>query len=300
MIKKIVLLFTILVLASCSSSKPVIATTKKAAAVQKPRVATTKKTTPVKPIGKNYPSTNNTTEVIHSTSKTVVTNDLINNYVLQYKDIAIGNMKTYGIPASIILAQGILESGAGKGDLALEANNHFGIKCHKDWLGESVRHDDDSAQECFRKYPEPAESYRDHALFLVGKKRYESLFTYEKDDYKAWAKGLRACGYATDPKYPDKLISYIERYNLHQYDCQVTGRNYVPINTSNPPKKSSYDAASDPKINMSQYDPNLYEVQKGDTLYSISKKFNLLVEDLKRKNNLTDNAISIGQRLKVK
>ncbi|OXB00360.1 hemagglutinin [Flavobacterium oncorhynchi] len=300
MIKKIVLLFTILVLASCSSSKPAIATTKKAAAVQKPRVATTKKTTPAKPIGKNYPSTNNTTEVIHSTSKTVVTNDLINNYVLQYKDIAIGNMKTYGIPASIILAQGILESGAGKGDLALEANNHFGIKCHKDWLGESVRHDDDSAQECFRKYPEPAESYRDHALFLVGKKRYESLFTYEKDDYKAWAKGLRACGYATDPKYPDKLISYIERYNLHQYDCQVTGRNYVPINTSNPPKKSSYDAASDPKINMSQYDPNLYEVQKGDTLYSISKKFNLLVEDLKRKNNLTDNAISIGQRLKVK
>ena len=300
MIKKIVLLFTILVLASCSSSKPAIATTKKAAAVQKPRVATTKKTTPAKPIGKNYPSTNNTTEVIHSTSKTVVTNDLINNYVLQYKDIAIGNMKTYGIPASIILAQGILESGAGRGDLALEANNHFGLKCHKDWLGESVRHDDDSAQECFRKYPEPAESYRDHALFLVGKKRYESLFTYEKDDYKAWAKGLRACGYATDPKYPDKLISYIERYNLHQYDCQVTGRNYVPINTSNPPKKSSYDVASDPKINMNQYDPNLYEVQKGDTLYSISKKFNLLVEDLKRKNNLTDNAISIGQRLKVK
>ena len=262
MIKKIVLLFTILVLASCSSSKPAIATTKKAAAVQKPRVATTKKTTPAKPIGKNYPSTNNTTEVIHSTSKTVVTNDLINNYVLQYKDIAIGNMKTYGIPASIILAQGILESCAGRGDLALEANNHFGIKCHKDWLGESVRHDDDSAQECFRKYPEPAESYRDHALFLVGKKRYESLFTYEKDDYKAWAKGLRACGYATDPKYPDKLISYIERYNLHQYDCQVTGRNYVPINTSNPPKKSSYDVASDPKINMNQYDPNLYEVQK--------------------------------------
>ncbi|MEG2101307.1 MAG: glucosaminidase domain-containing protein [Flavobacterium sp.] len=300
MIKKIVLLFTILVLASCSSSKPAIATTKKAAAVQKPRVATTKKTTPAKPIGKNYPSTNNTTEVIHSTSKTVVTNDLINNYVLQYKDIAIGNMKTYGIPASIILAQGILESGSGNGTLCRTANNHFGIKCKEEWTGETVSHTDDAPDECFRKYPEPAESYRDHALFLVGKKRYESLFTYEKDDYKAWAKGLRACGYATDPKYPDKLISYIERYNLHQYDCQVTGRNYVPINTSNPPKKSSYDVASDPKINMNQYDPNLYEVQKGDTLYSISKKFNLLVEDLKRKNNLTDNAISIGQRLKVK
>ncbi|PBJ06781.1 glucosaminidase domain-containing protein [Flavobacterium sp. ACN6] len=300
MIKKIVLLFTILVLASCSSSKPAIATTRKAAAVQKPRVAATKKTTPVKPIGKNYPSTNNTTEVIQSTSKTVVTSDLINNYVLQFKDIAMGNMKTYGIPASIILAQGILESGAGRGDLAVDANNHFGIKCHKEWLGESVRHDDDSAQECFRKYPQASDSYRDHALFLVGKKRYETLFTYEKDDYKSWAKGLRAAGYATDPKYPDKLISYIERYNLHQYDCLVTGRDYAPINKTAPTRSSSSVANSDPKINMNSYDPNSYEVQKGDTLYSISKKFNLLVDDLKQKNNLTDNAISIGQRLKVK
>jgi flagellum-specific peptidoglycan hydrolase FlgJ len=298
MIKKIVLLFTVIVLASCSSSKPAIATTKKAA-VHQTRTAAAKKPVYSKPTAK-YPSTNNTTEVIQSTSKTVVTSDLINNYILQFKDIAIGNMKTYGIPASIILAQGILESGAGRGDLALEANNHFGIKCHKDWLGESVRHDDDSAQECFRKYPEAAESYRDHALFLVGKKRYEALFTLEKDDYKAWAKGLRAAGYATDPKYPDKLVSYIERYNLHQYDCQVTGRNYVPINTSAPARSSSSVANSDPKINMNSYDPNSYEVQKGDTLYSISKKFNLLVDDLKRINNLTDNAISIGQRLKVK
>ncbi|KAF2510197.1 LysM peptidoglycan-binding domain-containing protein [Flavobacterium zhairuonense] len=301
MIKKIVLLFTVIVLASCSSSKPTIATTKKqAAAVQRPRTVATKKQTPVKPIGKNYPSTNNTTEVIQSTSKTVVTSDLVNNYILQFKDIAIGNMQKYGIPASIILAQGILESGAGKGDLAVSANNHFGIKCHKDWLGESVRHDDDAEQECFRKYPEASESYRDHALFLVGKKRYESLFTYEKDDYKAWAKGLRACGYATDPNYPDKLIGYIERYNLHQYDCQVTGKTYVAINKTAPTKKSSYDVASDPKINMNANDPNLYEVQKGDTLYSISKKFNLLVDDLKQKNNLTDNSISIGQRLRVK
>ena len=300
MIKKIVLLFTIIVLASCSSSKPTIATTRKAAAVQKPRVATTKKTTPVKPIGKNYPSTNVTTEVIQSTSKTVVTSDLINNYILQFKDIAIGNMQKYGIPASIILAQGILESGAGKGDLAVEANNHFGIKCHKDWLGESVRHDDDSAQECFRKYPQASESYRDHALFLVGKNRYATLFTYEKDDYKSWAKGLRAAGYATDPNYPDKLISYIERYNLHQYDCQVTGKNYVPISktVATSTKNSSPNKTSNSNSNLN--DPNLYEVQQGDTLYSISKKFNVLVDDLKRKNNLLDNAISIGQKLKVK
>lgn len=298
MFKKIITVLILATLVSCSSSKPTIATTRKAAAVQKPRVATTKKQAPVKPIGKNYPSTNNTTEVIQSTSKTVVTSDLINNYILQFKDIAMGNMQKYGIPASIILAQGILESGAGRGDLAVEANNHFGIKCHKDWLGESVRHDDDSAQECFRKYPEAAESYRDHALFLVGKNRYATLFTYEKDDYKAWAKGLRAAGYATDPNYPDKLISYIERYNLHQYDCQVTGRNYKPFEKSTSGKNSSTPAKS--ASNSNSNDPNLYEVQQGDTLYSISKKFNLLVDDLKRKNNLSDNAISIGQRLKVK
>jgi len=298
MVKKIITFLILATLVSCSSSKPAIATTKKAAAIQRPRVAATKKQTPVKPIGKNYPSTNNTTEVIQSTSKTVVTGDLINNYILQFKDIAMGNMQKYGIPASIILAQGILESGAGRGDLALEANNHFGIKCHKDWLGESVRHDDDSAQECFRKYPEAAESYRDHALFLVGKKRYETLFTYEKDDYKAWAKGLRAAGYATDPNYPDKLISYIERYNLHQYDCQVTGRNYKPFEKSTTVKNSSTPSRS--SSNSNSNDPNLYEVQKGDTLYSISKKFNLLVDDLKQKNNLLDNSISIGQKLKVK
>ncbi|OXB23829.1 hemagglutinin [Flavobacterium tructae] len=298
MVKKILALLILATIVGCSSSKPTIATTKKAAAVQRPRVATTKKPTYTKPIGKKYPSTNNTTEVIQSTSKTVVTSDLINNYILQYKDIAIGNMQKYGIPASIILAQGILESGAGKGDLALEANNHFGIKCHKDWLGESVRHDDDSAQECFRKYTEAAESYRDHALFLVGKNRYATLFTYEKDDYKAWAKGLRAAGYATDPNYPDKLISYIERYNLHQYDCQVTGKSYKPFEKSAPVRSSSVSSTAPSSSNSN--DPNLYEVQKGDTLYSISKKFNVLVDDLKQKNNLSDNAISIGQKLRVK
>jgi len=297
MFKKITILFILATLASCSSSKPAIATTKKTAAIQKTRAASTKKPTYSKPIAK-YPTTNNTTEVIQSTSKTVVTSNVITDYVSQYKDIAMGNMQKYGIPASIILAQGILESGAGKGDLAMEANNHFGIKCHSDWLGESVRHDDDSSQECFRKYPEASESFRDHALFLVGKKRYANLFTFEKDDYKAWAKGLRAAGYATDPNYPDKLISYIERYNLHQYDCQVTGKNYKPFEKSG--SNSTKATGSAKSSNSNSNDPNLYEVQQGDTLYSISKKFNVLVDDLKRKNNLLDNSISIGQKLKVK
>ncbi len=197
-------------------------------------------------------------------------------------------MKTYGIPASIILAQGILESGAGRGDLAVSANNHFGIKCHSDWTGDSVRHDDDASQECFRKYDKVAESYRDHALFLTGKGRYSSLFELDKDDYQAWAKGLRKAGYATDPRYPEKLISYIERYNLAQYDAQVLGIKYRPIENQNTRS-----------IAVSSRNESYYEVQKGDTLYSISKKYNMMVDDLKRKNKLTDNTLYIGQKLKV-
>jgi flagellum-specific peptidoglycan hydrolase FlgJ len=292
MFKKTLLLLITITLIGCNASKPAIATTKKADINRKQRVAiqTQKKPTYTKP------STNTRTEVIESTSKTVVTNNLISDYVSQYKDIAMGNMKNYGIPASIILAQGILESGAGRGDLALSSNNHFGIKCHKDWVGESVRHDDDSLQECFRKYKDPSESFRDHALFLTGKKRYAELFTYEKGDYKAWAKGLRAAGYATDPRYPEKLISYIERYELHQYDNLAMGKGYVAVE-----KTTTVVAPKSPNTTNNNTD-NLasYEVQKGDTLYSISKKFNVLVDDLKQKNNLVDNTLSIGQRLIVK
>lgn len=293
MYKKVVLLLTLVLLVGCHSSQPVVRTTKKVPA--KPRKEVVRNTR--KPASVSKPSetkttsqsstANRTTEVIESTSKTVVYSDVVNNYVGQFKDVAMGNMKSYGIPASIILAQGILESGAGKGTLALTANNHFGIKCHKDWTGETIHHDDDAEQECFRKYKDPSESYRDHALFLTGRNRYASLFNLEKDDYEGWAKGLRAAGYATDPKYPEKLISYIERYNLHQYDSQVLGKNYVPME-NNTPKT----------INMGS-STALYEVKKGDTLYSISKKFSLTVDDLKQKNNLTDNAISIGQKLIV-
>jgi flagellum-specific peptidoglycan hydrolase FlgJ len=299
MFKKTLLLLITITLIGCNASKPAIATTKKAATTQqkKERVAIQTKKKPVytKPDTKKT-TANNTTEVIESTSKTVVTNTLISDYISQYKDIAMGNMKSYGIPASIILAQGILESGAGRGDLALSSNNHFGIKCHKDWVGESVRHDDDSAQECFRKYKDPSESFRDHALFLTGKSRYATLFTYEKGDYKAWAKGLRAAGYATDPKYPEKLISYIERYELHQYDNIAMGKDYVVI------EKTTTVVVAKPNATNNNNAGNLatYEVQKGDTLYSISKKFNVLVDDLKQKNNLADNTLSIGQRLIVK
>ncbi|MFV8375203.1 glucosaminidase domain-containing protein [Flavobacterium sp. LB1P71] len=298
MFKKILLILTILTLVGCKATKPVIVTTKKVALKPKSEVVTTVKKPNVpksiitKPVKKE--PTISETEVIVSTSKTVVTNAVVKAYISQFKEIAMGNMKSFGIPASIILAQGILESGAGVGDLAVSANNHFGIKCHEGWTGESVRHDDDSDQECFRKYNNPSESFKDHAIFLTGRSRYSKLFALPKGDYKAWARGLRTAGYATDPRYPDKLISYIERYNLHQYDSQVLDVNYV----SNE-KQLVEELTVETKKSKSQ-DVALYEVQKGDTFYSISKKFNLMVDELKRINNLSNNILSIGQKLIVK
>jgi flagellum-specific peptidoglycan hydrolase FlgJ len=302
MLKKILLLLTIITLIGCNAAKPIIVTKKAplkpksevVRTIKKPAASNTNtpRQTIAKPVKKEQ--SNRETEVIVSTSKTVVTNDVIVSYISKFKEIAMGNMKNYGIPASIILAQGILESGAGRGDLAISANNHFGIKCHVGWTGESVKHDDDSDQECFRKYDNPSESFKDHALFLTGRSRYAKLFEFSKGDYKAWAKGLRAAGYATDPKYPDKLISYIERYNLHQYDNQVLDVNYV----SN--ENQMVEELTIESRNTINHDLFSYVVQKGDTLYSISKKFDLKVDDLKQKNNLSDNTLSIGQRLMVK
>jgi len=144
-------------------------------------------------------------------------NEKIWNYILQYRDIAISEMNRAGIPASITLAQGLLESGIGESRLAVEGNNHFGIKCH-DWKGPSVNHTDDAPNECFRKYNNAYESYLDHSDFLTGRKRYQVLFTYDREDYKRWAKGLKRCGYATNPKYADLLIQKIELYYLHIFD----------------------------------------------------------------------------------
>jgi flagellum-specific peptidoglycan hydrolase FlgJ len=228
-------------------------------------------------------------EILEATTRVKVTTAMVYDYINQYKEIAKRNMSQYGIPASIILGQGILESGAGTGPLSMLANNHFGIKCHKEWTGASVRYDDDEAQECFRKYDQPSESYQDHSLFLTSRSRYASLFTLDKDDYKAWARGLRSAGYATDPKYPEKLIGIIERYQLNQYDAEVLGTKFVPS-----------DDVAVVTNEPAAIDPDTYQVVQGDTLYSISKRFNITVEELRRKNNMTDNAISIGQNLKIK
>lgn len=141
-----------------------------------------------------------------------------NNYIKQYAPLAVQQMKQHNVPASITLAQGLLESGAGLSKLALESNNHFGIKCGLGWKGRSVRANDDAPNECFRAYRKVEDSYQDHSLFLVGNQRYSSLFSLKKTDYKGWAKGLKKAGYATDPSYANKLITIIETYDLYKYD----------------------------------------------------------------------------------
>lgn len=145
-------------------------------------------------------------------------NETVLKYIDEYKWIAIQQMHEYHIPASITLAQGIIESGAGLSELAIESNNHFGIKCHSDWKGDKVYYDDDAKDECFRKYDAVEDSYKDHSEFLSNNTRYTSLFDLKTTDYKGWAKGLKSAGYATNPKYADMLIDVIEMYHLDAYD----------------------------------------------------------------------------------
>lgn len=330
MIKKIILYLCISFFIACGSSKPVVRTSKSpnaptktvvrtvrksvAKPVAKPvtkAAAKTQETKPttknqeVKPVEQKEPQVvtstetkpivvaqnqDNATEILEATTRVKVTTAMVLVYIDKYKEIAKKDMVEYGIPASITLGQGILESGAGTGPLSVQANNHFGIKCHKEWTGPSVKYDDDSEQECFRKYSEPNESYRDHSLFLITRERYSSLFTLDKKDYKSWAKGLKDAGYATDPTYPTKLIALIERYQLQQFDAEVLGVDYVPtkpIQSQQTKEVIVSNVAS-------------HQVMKGDTLYSISKKYNISIDDLKKKNNISDSGISVGQQLIIR
>jgi len=152
----------------------------------------------------------------------------VEQYIETYKDVAVAHMHTYGIPASIKLAQGILESAFGNSELAVNANNHFGIKCHN-WQGETYHKDDDEKDECFRKYNDPLSSFVDHSEFLTTRARYASLFELDITDYKAWARGLRAAGYATNPRYPELLINIIERNKLYEFDNKKTAQTSVAV-----------------------------------------------------------------------
>ncbi len=157
----------------------------------------------------------------------------VEEYISTYKNIAIEEMKRSGIPASVTLAQGILETENGNSDLVKRSNNHFGIKCKSTWTGESVKHTDDAPNECFRKYARPEDSYKDHSDYLKTSPRYASLFQLDPSDYKGWAYGLKRAGYATNPKYPQIVISNIEKYNLQQYDNGILGNESLAATTAN-------------------------------------------------------------------
>lgn len=201
-------------------------------------------------------------------------------YVDLFSGEAMAEMRKFKIPASIKLAQAIVESNSGQSPLALRSNNHFGIKCHRGWEGDSVAHDDDSLGECFRKYEDPKVSFLDHSQFLKTRPRYNKLFTFNENDYVSWAYGLKDAGYATDKLYPLKLIKLIEDYELYRFDEQVLGFKTIVQ-----------------KPDIIEFKNHV--VAKGDTLFSISKQYKLTVDELIKLNNLTGNQLSIGQVLKI-
>lgn len=268
--KILVLVIFSIVFAGCGSKKKIV--TKKKHKTERKQSAPeinnkpTETKTPTTAVEPTIPTTNyaNKTEA----------------YIANFSAIAMEEMRKYKIPASITLAQGILESGSGQGRLAVEANNHFGIKCHN-WTGNRIYHDDDERDECFRKYNHAISSFEDHSIFLTSRSRYAGLFKLAQDDYKAWAKGLRAAGYATDRRYPEKLISLIERYRLYEYDHLVLGN-----------RQSQPSALTDNVIK--------HEVIKGDTLYSISKRYNTTVALIKQLNQMKTNNLQIGQIIIIK
>ncbi|TCC94971.1 glucosaminidase domain-containing protein [Pedobacter hiemivivus] len=252
------------------------------------------------------------------------------NYIESFKTVAIEEMNKNGIPASITLAQGIIESGSGNSSLAKYANNHFGIKCTSDWKGKGYYKDDDKVDDCFRVYKDARESYKDHSEFLK-RKRYSALFELDKNDYKNWALGLKQAGYATNPKYPAMLISVIDRYQLYQYDSPESEKDKIKredkvfseINANIPNEKKKFtpvvtppskqvmktpdtlristpivtDSAHAESNTAPIFKPGSYTVKQGDTLYGISKRFNVSIDTLKTLNDLSDVGIKIGQKL---
>lgn len=242
-------------------------------------------------------------------------------YIIKYKGDAIKEMNRTGVPASITLAQGMLESGYGNSRLARKANNHFGIKCHSDWKGPTFKMDDDAKNECFRKYKTVWHSYRDHSDFLKGKRRYASLFDLKITDYKGWAKGLRKAGYATNKKYASLLITIIERHDLNQYVKKSKGRKnkknkkqkeseIVPIinedeehreeNRSEEEGDDEFEIEVLPSKNIQKSANGIsyVKVKKGDTYYSLAKVNNIPLKRLYKYNECNaDTILKIGTSL---
>lgn len=259
-------------------------------------------------------------------------------YIDKYKDIAIRQMHRHKIPASIILAQGCLESNNGNSALATKANNHFGIKCHQGWKGKKFKQDDDKRNECFRRYDKAIDSFNDHSYFLISRDRYNSLFDLPLTDYKGWAHGLKAAGYATNPKYAKLLIDIIEEYKLYKYDTGEAYKEYKASSRSERKaaklqqkktrleKKAARAAKKAQKANFKYYEftgqtpqttiktleqavqppqgnipPAIHKVAKGDTLYSIARKYGISVDDIYRLNpGIKAQDLKIGTELKLK
>ena len=217
-------------------------------------------------------------------------------YIEKYADIAVREMKATGIPASITLAQGCLESGNGNSTLATKANNHFGIKCHNNWKGKTIRHDDETRNECFRSYPSADESFRDHSDFLRYRDRYAFLFDLEPTDYKGWAYGLQKAGYATARTYAASLIQIIEENELYRYDkLDAVARKELPPTPMEAEKSAVfkplpghkfYTASLSREIRTTNGVPWI-KARKGDTYASLAKEYNLFTLELLHFNDRT-------------
>lgn len=235
----------------------------------------------------------------------------VEEYIAQYKDLAIEEMEKYRIPASITLAQGILESDCGNSPLAKEANNHFGIKCHKEWTGNTFHQDDDEENECFRKYHQAGESYRDHSEFLTSRDRYHFLFDLDPADYKGWAYGLKQAGYATNPRYPELLIKIIEENGLDRYD-KVDGRKSL-VSSQKPAISSQRSAVGDQnpeltfeicgrggndRIIFLNNGVKFILASDGDDYYQIASEFAIYAWQLFVYNDAEkDNKVTFGQKV---
>ncbi len=231
-------------------------------------------------------------------------------YIAEWKDVAVKKMKEHGIPASITLAQGLLESGNGNSELAREGNNHFGIKCTPDWNGGRTYHDDDKKDDCFRKYKDAAQSYEDHAKFLQ-KPRYASLFELKSTDYKGWAQGLKKAGYATDPAYPQKLIALIERYELSNLDkgIDVAYKPAKPPAKPDPKKHGRHSGSGTDEVitigagrSVEQFEGRIKYVtaKEGDTFRKVADDLEMTHGQLARWNDLDKEAsLKAGQRIYI-
>lgn len=214
-------------------------------------------------------------------------NQSYQTYINQYKDLAIEQMLRYRIPASITLAQGLFESRAGQSDLARQGNNHFGIKCHN-WTGPTQYHDDDARGECFRVYQDAKQSYEDHSLFLARQSRYSRLFNLSPTDYKGWAHGLKACGYATNPLYASKLIQIIELYKLNDYDKAKSYDRFMATH-SGTDKPINAEGTLHP-IHIFNENYYLY-AREGDTFKSIGREVNISWRKLAKYNEMDKKTI---------